>query len=272
MGEKVKGQSVPALLLCDRCRAEIATIPAPAADSDATPLADTPLTDAALADMLAVAEAAESRGPWQVMPPESVDASRKIFEAMGQHVCPGATIIERSPQSRAEAMDTFFEAVFVGVGAAGDWNHVAAFSPSAAAALVRECQRGRQLLADARKREDQWIRDHDGWMERSDKAEEEVARLKQEARTLRDDLHRLADAQCTPLAVELSGDVDRLTAENARLRAALKRIASDAPYIRQDHAAVDISDDELNRANRAMFQQAIAREAIAAVPPAEARP
>jgi hypothetical protein len=50
--------------------------------------------------------------------------------------------------------------------------------------------------------------------------------------------------------------------ERDRLRAALERIASDEPYLRQDHAAVEVTDEALNAANRAQIQQHIARAAL----------
>jgi len=58
---------------------------------------------------------------------------------------------------------------------------------------------------------------------------------------------------------EVRATLTCLCAEIRRLREALEHIASDEPFLRQDHAAVEVADEALDRANRAQFQQAIAR-------------
>lgn len=63
-------------------------------------------------DRLAELEARATPPPWKVSDPRCAEFHRQL---VGANHCPdGATIIERPPQSRAEAMECFFHALLVG--------------------------------------------------------------------------------------------------------------------------------------------------------------
>lgn len=85
---------------------------------------------------------AATRGPWRVLPPEALEALKKVAP---EHFGHCSIVIERPPQSREEAYETFLHVILAGCVTPAD----AEFIANARADvdfLLKEIERLRMLV------------------------------------------------------------------------------------------------------------------------------